>query len=156
MSDVLWTPSWKSRERDDVFGPLGQYCEDLHSVTRRQTRTVTCGPINFGSDHPIVRQTMATTNTADVDATIEQVMRCADEGFDLVRITVQGRREANAALKIREGLFKKGYDIPLCSDMHSQPKAALMGAEALVKSHINPGNSASCCQDLEVTINLPE
>ena len=51
---------------------------------------------------------MATTNTADVDATVEQVMRCADKGFDLVRITVQGRREANACLEIREKLFKKG------------------------------------------------
>jgi (E)-4-hydroxy-3-methylbut-2-enyl-diphosphate synthase len=152
MSDVLWTPSWKSGERDEVFGPLGQYCEDLHSVTRRKTRTVTCGPINFGSDHPIVRQTMATTNTADVDATIEQVMRCADEGFDLVRITVQGRREANAALKIREGLFKKGYDIPLCADMHFQPKVALMVAEALEKIRINPGNFADGRKDFEEKI----
>ena len=40
-----------------------------------------------------------TTATADVDGTIEQVMRCADKGFDLVRITVQGKREANAAAK---------------------------------------------------------
>jgi len=116
-------------------------------VTRRKTRTVRCGPINFGSEHPIVRQTMATTDTADVDATIEQVMRCADEGFDLVRITVQGRREANAAMKIREGLFKKGYDIPLCADMHFQPKVALMVAEALEKIRINPGNFADGRKD---------
>jgi (E)-4-hydroxy-3-methylbut-2-enyl-diphosphate synthase len=92
---------------------------------------------------------MATTNTADVDATIEQVMRCADKGFDLVRITVQGRREANAALKIREGLFKKGYDIPLCADMHFQPKVALMVAEALEKIRINPGNFADGRKDFE-------
>jgi (E)-4-hydroxy-3-methylbut-2-enyl-diphosphate synthase len=118
-------------------------------VTRRKTRTVNCGPINFGSDHPIVRQTMATTNTADVDATIEQVMRCADKGFDLVRITVQGRREANAAMAIREGLFKKGYDIPLCADMHFQPKVALMVADALEKIRINPGNFADGRKDFE-------
>lgn len=83
---------------------------------------------------------MATTDTADVDATIGQVIRCADEGFDLVRITVQGKREANAALKIREGLFKKGYDIPLCADMHFQPKVALVVADAVEKIRINPGN----------------
>mmetsp|Transcript_18538 Transcript_18538/g.53608 ORF Transcript_18538/g.53608 Transcript_18538/m.53608 type:complete len:756 (-) Transcript_18538:137-2404(-) len=146
-SDVLWTPSWKSGDREKEFGSLGKYCEDLHLVTRRKTRTVRCGPINFGSEHPIVRQTMATTDTADVDATIEQVMRCADEGFDLVRITVQGRREANAAMKIREGLFKKGYDIPLCADMHFQPKVALMVAEALEKIRINPGNFADGRKD---------
>jgi len=148
-TDVLWTPSWKSGKRDELLGPIDKYCEDLYSVTRRKTRTVTCGPINFGSDHPIVRQTMATTDTANVDATIEQVMRCADKGFDLVRITVQGRREANAAMKIREGLFKKGYDIPLCADMHFQPKVALMVAEALEKIRINPGNFADGRKDFE-------
>eukprot|EP00531_Pseudo-nitzschia_arenysensis_P009328 CAMPEP_0116117610 /NCGR_PEP_ID=MMETSP0329-20121206/1662_1 /TAXON_ID=697910 /ORGANISM="Pseudo-nitzschia arenysensis, Strain B593" /LENGTH=755 /DNA_ID=CAMNT_0003611181 /DNA_START=140 /DNA_END=2407 /DNA_ORIENTATION=- len=151
-SDVLWTPSWKSGARDEELGELGQYCEDLNYVTRRKTRTVTCGPINFGSDHPIVRQTMATTNTADVDATIEQVMRCADKGFDLVRITVQGKREANAAAKIREGLFKKGYDIPLCADMHFQPKVALMVADCLEKIRINPGNFADGRKDFEEKI----
>jgi (E)-4-hydroxy-3-methylbut-2-enyl-diphosphate synthase len=134
------------------LGPVKDYCADLHTVTRRKTRTVTCGPINFGSDHPIVRQTMATANTADVDATIEQVMRCADKGFDLVRITVQGRREANAALKIREGLFKKGYNIPLCADMHFQPKVALMVAEAVEKIRINPGNFADGRKDFEEKI----
>lgn len=148
-ADVTWTPSIKSGERDEIYGPIKQYCEDLHKVVRRKTRTVTCGPIKFGSDHPIVRQTMGTTNTADVDATIEQVIRCADEGFDLVRITVQGRREANAALKIREGLFKKGYDIPLCADMHFQPKVALMVADAVEKIRINPGNFVAGTKDFE-------
>lgn len=144
---MLWTPSWKSGERDRLFGPLDKYCEDLSMVTRRKTRTVECGPVKFGSDHPIVRQTMATTDTANVDATIEQVMRCADKGFDLVRITVQGRREATAAAKIREGLFKKGYDIPLCADMHFQPKVALLVADALEKIRINPGNFADGRKD---------
>ncbi|GKY91264.1 hypothetical protein MPSEU_000099000 [Mayamaea pseudoterrestris] len=147
--DVLWTPSIKTGARDEQFGPLGKYCEDLYSVKRRPTRTVTCGPVKFGSDHPIVRQTMGTTNTADVDATIEQVMRCADKGFDLVRVTVQGRREANACLKIREGLFKKGYDIPLCADMHFQPKVAMAVAEAVEKIRINPGNFIDGTKDFD-------
>ena len=81
---------------------------------------------------------MATTNTADVDATVEQVIRCADKGFDLVRITVQGKREANAAMKIREELFRKGYDIPLCADMHFQPLVAAIVADAVEKIRINP------------------
>jgi len=151
-SDVLWTPSWKSGEREKLLGPIGRYCEDLHDVTRRKTRTVNCGPINFGSDHPIVRQTMATTDTANVEATMEQVMRCADKGFDLVRITVQGRREADAAARIREGLFKKGYDIPLCADMHFQPKVSLMVADCLEKIRINPGNFADGRKDFEEKI----
>jgi (E)-4-hydroxy-3-methylbut-2-enyl-diphosphate synthase len=92
---------------------------------------------------------MATTNTADVEATIDQVIRCADKGFDLVRITVQGKREANAAMKIREGLFKKGYDIPLCADMHFQPVVSLMVADAVEKIRINPGNFADGRKDFE-------
>ncbi|KAL7432057.1 hypothetical protein ACHAXM_002906 [Skeletonema potamos] len=147
--DILWTPSWKTGERDEINGPLGKYCEDLYSVTRRKTRTVTCGPIKFGSDHPIVRQTMATTDTANVEASIEQIIRCADKGFDLVRITVQGKREANAAAKIREGLFKKGYDIPLCADMHFQPVVAQLVADAVEKIRINPGNFADGRKDFE-------
>ena len=76
-------------------------------------------------------------------------MRCADKGFDLVRITVQGKREANAAAKIREGLFKKGYDIPLCADMHFQPVVALLVADAVEKIRINPGNFADGRKDFE-------
>mmetsp|Transcript_27883 Transcript_27883/g.81878 ORF Transcript_27883/g.81878 Transcript_27883/m.81878 type:complete len:651 (-) Transcript_27883:169-2121(-) len=92
---------------------------------------------------------MATTSTADVDATIDQVMRCADKGFDLVRVTVQGKREANACAKIREGLFKKGYDIPLCADMHFQPVIAQLVADAVEKIRINPGNFADGRKDFE-------
>lgn len=148
-TDVNWTPSIKTGARDEILGPITSYCTDLSQVIRRKTRTVQCGPINFGSDHPIVRQTMATTNTADVQQSIEQIMRCADKGFDLVRITVQGRREADAAMKIREGLFQKGYDIPLCADMHFQPKVALMVADAVEKIRINPGNFADGRKDFE-------
>lgn len=149
VADIKWTPSVDSGERERIYGPIGKYCEDLTKVVRRKTRTVRCGPINFGSEHPIVRQTMATTNTADVDATIEQVMRCADKGFDMVRVTVQGKREANACAKIREGLFKKGYDIPLCADMHFQPVVALLVADAVEKIRINPGNFADGRKDFE-------
>lgn len=151
-SDVLWTPSIKSGARDEMFGPIEKYCESLDKVVRRKTRTVTCGPINFGSEHPIVRQTMATTDTSNVEATVDQVIRCADKGFDLVRVTVQGKREANACLKIRDRLFQKGYDIPLCADMHFQPKVAQMVAEAVEKIRINPGNFADGRKDFEEKI----
>jgi len=152
IEGLLWTPSAKTGERDAQFGPLKDYCPDRYSVSRRKSRTVTCGPINFGSDHPLVRQTMATTDTRDVQASIEQVMRCADEGFDLVRITVQGMKEAEACHQIREGLFKKGYDIPLCADMHFQPKVAMKVAEAFEKIRINPGNFADGRKSFEEKI----
>ena len=42
-----------------------------------------------------------------------------------MRITVQGMKEADACAKIRQGLLDRGYDIPLCADMHFQPKVAM-------------------------------
>ena len=59
-----------------------------------------------------------------------------------MRITVQGKREADASMRIREKLFKKGYDIPLCADMHFQPVVAQLVADAVEKIRINPGNFA--------------
>ena len=145
LPEVDWTPSVRGESptpRDKKFGPLGGYCADPYVVERRKSRTVTAGPVKFGSDHPIVRQTMLTTLTSDVEGTIEQAIRCADEGFDLVRITVVGMKDAKACVKIREGLDARGYDIPLCADMHFQPKVAIKVAEAVEKIRINPGNFA--------------
>jgi len=152
VADLEWTPPVKSGERDEVFGPLKDYCVDRRVVQRRPTRTVECGPVKFGSEHPVVRQTMATTDTKDVEGTIEQCIRCADEGFDLVRITVQGMKEADACAKIRQGLLDRGYDIPLCADMHFQPKVAMKVAEAFEKIRINPGNFADGRKDFEEKI----
>ena len=85
---------------------------------------------------------MATTLTADVQGTVEQVIRCADEGFDMVRVTVVGMKDAMACLDIRKELDAKGYSIPLCADMHFQPKVALKVADAVEKIRVNPGNFA--------------
>merc|ERR1719316_2492995 len=116
------------------------YAADLYEVNRRTSRTVECGPIKFGSEHPLVRQTMLTTLTSDVEGSIEQIIRCADEGFDLVRVTVVGMKDAKACMEIRKGLDARGYDIPLCADMHFAPKVALAVADAVEKIRINPGN----------------
>merc|ERR1719316_596793 len=126
------------------------YAADLYEVNRRTSRTVECGPIKFGSEHPLVRQTMATTLTSDVEGTIEQVIKCADEGFDLVRVTVVGMKDAKAYMKIREGLDARGYDIPLCADMHFAPKVAL--ADAVEKIRINPGNFVDGRKTFENTV----
>ena len=72
-SDILWTPPEKGGLREAQYGSLGKYCEDLAAVKRSKTRTVTAGPVKFGSEHQIVRQTMATTTTRDVKKTIDQV-----------------------------------------------------------------------------------
>ena len=121
---------------------LMKYCDSVYTTQRRKTSTVTCGDVKIGSDHPIALQTMTTAMTTDVQGSIDQVMRCADAGAQLVRLTVQGQREADACSKIKEGLLKKGYSIPLVADIHFAPKIAMQVAEAFDKIRINPGNFA--------------
>lgn len=54
--------------------PVQKYCESIHKTVRRKTRTVMVGNVALGSDHPIRIQTMTTTDTKDVAATVEQVL----------------------------------------------------------------------------------
>eukprot|EP00291_Cryptomonas_curvata_P000633 CAMPEP_0172178732 /NCGR_PEP_ID=MMETSP1050-20130122/16211_1 /TAXON_ID=233186 /ORGANISM="Cryptomonas curvata, Strain CCAP979/52" /LENGTH=371 /DNA_ID=CAMNT_0012851507 /DNA_START=10 /DNA_END=1121 /DNA_ORIENTATION=- len=121
---------------------LIKYCESVNEAKRRPTRTVWCGPVPIGSDHPIALQTMTTSLTSDVQGSVDQVIRCADAGAQLVRLTVQGNREAEACMKIKEGCLKRGYTTPLVADMHFAPKVALMVADCFDKIRINPGNFA--------------
>ncbi|GAU15638.1 hypothetical protein TSUD_108970 [Trifolium subterraneum] len=87
--------------------PRQKYCESLHKTVRRKTRTVTVGDVTIGSEHPIRIQTMTTTDTKDVAGTVEQVMKIADKGADIVRITVQGKKEADACFEIKNSLVQK-------------------------------------------------
>lgn len=128
--------------RKELVIPTPRYCESIHQTRRRPTSTVEIGNVKVGSEHPIALQTMTTTDTRDIAATVEQVKRCADAGADMVRITVQGRKEAEACMAIREQLFKDRYDTPLVADIHFQPAVAMMVAEAFEKIRINPGNFA--------------
>ena len=105
MHEVVWTPSIRGPEgeptpRDLAFGPLGGYCDSLDQVVRRKTRTVEAGPVRFGSEHRIVRQTMATTLTSDVDATVEQVPS-AVVGSACVRAWGAGGGRAGAGIGAR-------------------------------------------------------
>ena len=69
-----------------------KYCEDTTRTIRRKSSTVTVGKVKIGSDHPVVRQTMATTSTHDVEASVAQIERISKEGGQMVRLTVQGKR----------------------------------------------------------------
>ncbi|GFR52316.1 hypothetical protein Agub_g14853, partial [Astrephomene gubernaculifera] len=119
---------------------LNKYCESVYQTQRRPTRTIMIGKVPVGSSHRIALQTMTTTDTRNVQATVDQVKKCADAGADIVRITVQGKREAEACMRIREQLFKDRYDVPLVADIHFQPTVAMMVAEAFEKIRVNPGN----------------
>ncbi|KAF8412604.1 hypothetical protein HHK36_000573 [Tetracentron sinense] len=68
-----------------------------------------------------------------------QVMRIADKGADIVRITVQGKKEADACFEIKNTLVQKNYNIPLVADIHFAPSVALRVAECFDKIRVNPG-----------------
>jgi (E)-4-hydroxy-3-methylbut-2-enyl-diphosphate synthase len=124
--------------------PRQKYCESVYKPVRRKTRTIHIGDVTVGSEHPIRVQTMTTTDTKDVKATVEQVMRIADRGCDIVRITVQGKKEADACFDIKNTLVQKGYTIPLVADIHFAPPIAMKVAECFDKIRINPGNFGEC------------
>lgn len=107
---------------------------------RRRARTVMVGNVAVGSDHPVRIQSMTTSNTRDVEATVTQIMRLADTGCEIVRVTVQGLKEADACEAIKSGLIQKGYTIPLVADIHFFPPAAMRVVDFVDKVRINPGN----------------
>ncbi len=83
---------------------------------------------------------MTTSDTRDPLATAEQIIRLADAGCEIARVTVQGMKEADACEGIKNELIKRGYSIPLVADIHFYPPAALRVADFADKVRINPGN----------------
>jgi (E)-4-hydroxy-3-methylbut-2-enyl-diphosphate synthase len=76
-------------------------------------------------------------------------LKIAKEGAQLARLTVQGKIEADACMKIRESLWSKGCDIPLVADIHFTPGIALRVADAFEKIRVNPGNFADGLKSFE-------
>lgn len=109
---------------------------------RRPTREVMVGAIGVGGSNPVRIQSMTTSSTRDVDATAEQIMRLADAGCEIARVTVQGIKEADACEQIKNTLIRKGYTIPLVADIHFFPPAAMRVVDFVEKVRINPGNYA--------------
>ena len=111
---------------------------------RRKSVPVNVGGVYIGGHHPIVVQSMTNTDTADVEATTQQVAALARAGSELVRITVDRDESAKAVPRIRERLDRMGIRVPLVGDFHYIGHKLLAEnpacAEALDKYRINPGN----------------
>lgn len=119
-----------------------KYCDSIFTTKRWKTREVMVGNIGVGGDHPIRIQSMTTSNTRDAKATIDQIMRLADAGCEIVRVTVQGIKEADTCELIKNGLLQRGYSTPLVADIHFFPPAAMRVIDFVDKVRINPGNYA--------------
>lgn len=111
---------------------------------RRPTPTALVGKVPVGSRHPIVVQSMTNTDTADVEATVRQIVSLAEAGSELVRVTVNTREAAIAVPSIVRALSDRGCAVPVIGDFHYNGHVLLMEypdcARALAKYRINPGN----------------
>ncbi|MET0196688.1 MULTISPECIES: flavodoxin-dependent (E)-4-hydroxy-3-methylbut-2-enyl-diphosphate synthase [Nocardiaceae] len=103
---------------------------------RRKTRQLQVGTVGVGSDHPISVQSMTTTKTHDINATLQQIAELTASGCDIVRVACPTQDDADAL-----SIIAKKSQIPVIADIHFQPKyifAAIDAGCAAVR--VNPGN----------------
>ena len=98
------------------------------------------GGLDMGGENPIRIQSMTTTNTLDTEACVAQSLRIIEAGGELVRLTTQGRREAENLKNISAALRSKGIKTPLVADVHFNANVADVAAQYAEKVRINPGN----------------
>lgn len=111
---------------------------------RRKSIPVKVGKVLIGGEAPIAVQCMTDTDTADVCATVRQILECVNVGSELVRLTVDTEEAAQKVPRIHEMLRIQGCDVPLIGDFHYNGHVLLTKypecAKALDKYRINPGN----------------
>jgi (E)-4-hydroxy-3-methylbut-2-enyl-diphosphate synthase len=103
---------------------------------RRKTRQVRVGDVTIGGDAPIRVQSMTTTKTADINATLQQIASLVAAGVDIVRVAVPHWEDAEALTAIAAK-----STVPVVADIHFQWKYAMAALEAGIQGlRINPGN----------------
>ena len=110
------------------------------AYTRRKSHEITVGNIRLGGDNPIRVQSMTNTSTMDTEASVVQILRIAEAGGELVRLTTQGTREAENMDLISQAVRRAGSSVPLVADVHFNPNVADVAARYCEKVRINPGN----------------
>lgn len=104
--------------------------------SRRVTRQVKVGPVAIGGDAPVSIQSMTSTYTFDIDATVKQIHELATAGADIVRVAVPEPRDTEALKHILPQV-----PVPIVADVHFHFQRALEAIEAGVhKIRLNPGN----------------
>lgn len=103
---------------------------------RRVTRMINVGGVGIGGEAPVALQSMCTTKTHDIDATVKQINAMAEAGVDIVRIAVPHHEDADAIPEIRNQ-----SPLPLVADIHFSHLLALKAIEnGIDKLRLNPGN----------------
>lgn len=119
------------------------YCASRFQTLRRSTVEVKIGALGVGGAQPIRVQSMTTSDTQDIAATVRQSIALAEAGCEIVRVTAPNVPAAQALRAIRAQLSAAGFaHIPLVADIHFLPQAAMEAVEHVEKIRINPGNYA--------------
>jgi (E)-4-hydroxy-3-methylbut-2-enyl-diphosphate synthase len=118
------------------------YCHSRHQTVRRLTRVVQVGNVGVGGSNPIRLQSMTTSDTEDVAATLAQCIKLAEAGCEIIRITAPNKAAAVALKSIHQQFRAAGFSQPLVADIHFLPQAAMEAVEHVEKVRVNPGNYA--------------
>ena len=118
------------------------YCHSRHQTVRRLTRVVQVGNVGVGGTNPIRLQSMTTSDTEDVAATLAQCIKLAEAGCEIIRITAPNKAAAVALKSIHQKFRAAGFSQPLVADIHFLPQAAMEAVEHVEKVRVNPGNYA--------------
>jgi len=110
------------------------------NFSRRLADEISVGNVKLGGENPVRVQSMANTDTNDIQNSVEQCLRIVEAGGEIVRFTTQGVREAESLHKIHDALRQKGCLTPLVADIHFNANAADVVAQYVEKVRINPGN----------------
>ncbi|MCW2780029.1 MAG: 4-hydroxy-3-methylbut-2-en-yl diphosphate synthase [Marmoricola sp.] len=103
---------------------------------RRQTRQIQVGKVGVGSESPVSVQSMCTTLTSDVNATLQQIAELTAAGCDIVRVACPSQDDAEALPDIA-----RKSQIPVIADIHFQPRYVFAAIEAgCAAVRVNPGN----------------
>ncbi len=129
-----------------------------NSIQRRKSRKVKVGKLFIGGDSPIPIQSMTTTDTTNVKATIEQIHGLEEVGCDIIRVSAPTMDAAKALKEIKENI-----SIPLVVDIHFDYRIALEAVKHVDKLRINPGNIGNpdkvqqvvkACRDMGVPMRI--
>lgn len=119
------------------------YCTSRFRTARRHTHEVVVGGVGVGGTNPVRIQSMTTSDTQDIEATVKQSIALAEVGCEIVRVTAPNVAAAKCLKPIREQFTAAGFEhIPLVADIHFLPSAAMEAVEHVEKVRVNPGNYA--------------
>ncbi|HEX3897657.1 MAG TPA: flavodoxin-dependent (E)-4-hydroxy-3-methylbut-2-enyl-diphosphate synthase [Mycobacteriales bacterium] len=115
---------------------LGQAPAAQTLAPRRQSRRINVGGVAVGGDSPVSVQSMTTTKTVDIDATLQQIAELTAAGCQIVRVAVPSQDDADALPEIA-----KHSQIPVIADIHFQPRYIFSAIDAgCAAVRVNPGN----------------